>query len=283
MNPADTYVASGEVAPLWPADIIHVNEDGWVLINRGLAQGVVIGQRLLVVGPSVRDLRNLFAPHGEAPAPVALQIRRTYELLEVVYAERDSAVAVAARAPAERRPEFYRGPSGELLVWVPLPKDYTWPPKNSDGNEDDDSAGADDVENDQPSAGSVSGSYVPILGGVRGLAYTPGIGAANQEAADEDDDDNDAPGGYDQSVTDEPPERITQEDHRWEESLPLNGISVGDLVVPALPAAPITGSLASAPPLATAHTTITSPVTPAPLAASPATTEHSADWMKPLV
>src|SRR5260221_9956344 len=73
----------------WPADIIHVNEDGWVLINRGRAHGVLPGLRLLVVGSGIRELRDLFpaasrAAAGDAtshpPAP-PLRTRRTHEQL----------------------------------------------------------------------------------------------------------------------------------------------------------------------------------------------------------
>jgi hypothetical protein len=59
----------------WPADIIHVNEDGWVLINRGRAHGVLPGLRLLVVGSGIRELRDLFPAAarggGERDEPAA--------------------------------------------------------------------------------------------------------------------------------------------------------------------------------------------------------------------
>ncbi len=273
-NAGDTNGAT----PIWPADVIHVNEDGWVLINRGLTQGVVVGQRLLVVGPSVRALRNIFATHGDTPAPVALQIRRTYELLEVVYAERECAVAVAARAPIQRRPEFYRGPSGELLVWVPLPTDYTWPPADDAGNDDTGDSGADDASSDASDAASDD----------------------EDDAEDSDDDSADDSGGLDgsnesaganaQAAPDEPPEHVAQEDERWEEALPLNGVSVGDLVVPALPASPTFGGLSA---VTTMPHTTSAPApaydVSAPLghatSATPGSegTGQSSDWMKPLV
>ena len=76
----------------WPADVIHVNEDGWVLINRGSRHGVAVGLHLLVVGASIRDLHDLFAPDASSETqPPVLRIRRTYELLEVIYAEEDCA------------------------------------------------------------------------------------------------------------------------------------------------------------------------------------------------
>jgi len=115
----------------WPADVIHVNEDGWVLINRSSQHGVFVGMRLLVVGTGIRDLNDLFAPGASGalePLPPALRIRRTYELLEVIYTEAGCAIAIATRTPAARRPMVFRGPEQELLVWVPLPEGYTWPP-----------------------------------------------------------------------------------------------------------------------------------------------------------
>ncbi len=39
----------------WPADVIHVNEDGWVLVNRGSQHGVFVGMRLLVGGAGIRE------------------------------------------------------------------------------------------------------------------------------------------------------------------------------------------------------------------------------------
>ena len=54
--------SAAQSSAYWPAQIIHVNEDGWALINRGATHGVSVGTRLLVVGDSMRDLRDLFAP-----------------------------------------------------------------------------------------------------------------------------------------------------------------------------------------------------------------------------
>lgn len=128
--------AGSSAAATWPADVIHVNEDGWVLINRGSRHGIVVGQGLLVVGQSVRELRNLFAgasdTGGQPELPVVLRTRRTYELLEVVHVEEASAIAIAKRTPAERRPRFFLGPEGETLVWVPLPADFRQPLSDRD-------------------------------------------------------------------------------------------------------------------------------------------------------
>jgi hypothetical protein len=198
-------------APTWPADVVHVNEDGWVLINRGEAHGVMPGLRLFVVGTGVRELRDLFAG-GDGEASVVLRTRRTYELLEVVHVEERCAVAIAARALLTRRPEFYRGPKGELLVWVPLPDNYTWPPPPAIDEEPDE----DDADEDVASASNDDDEGEE--------ADVQADGAPANEA------DTDA------SAADEPPGHGDQEDVRWEEALPLNGVTVGDIVIPAVPA-----------------------------------------------
>jgi hypothetical protein len=209
--------SAGPVAT-WPADVIHVNEDGWVLINRGTQHGVPVGLRLVVIGAGARELRDLFPAAATPPAdarpaegdagedgetadamadePVVLRTRRTYELLEIVHVEADCAVAIAARTPAERRPEFYRGPDGDLLVWVPLPADFTYPRADSADEEDEE-----------------------------------------DEEEPYDEADTDAEDGADQGAPeiDSPPQRADQEDERWEQALPLNGVGVGDQVVPAVP------------------------------------------------
>jgi hypothetical protein len=219
-NPNDNR-SENSGAATWPADVIHVNEDGWLLINRGAQQGVPVGMRLLVVGAGTRTLRDLFpagaqnaqprgqaredqaredeedeegeeSQEGTAPVeePVVLRTRRTYELLEVVHVEPACAVAIAARTPAERRPQFYRGPEGDLLVWVPLPAAFTYPQPAAEEEEDDDEEPYDQEDEE-----------------------------AEHEVA---------------SGIDTPPQRSDQEDERWEQALPLNGVGVGDQVVPAV-------------------------------------------------
>lgn len=196
----------------WPARIIHVNEDGWVLVNRGSAQGVAPGLRLLVVTQGTRELRDLYRDSGGAASgPVVLRVRRTFELLEVIQAERDCAIAIAARVPVERRPTVFHGQDGELLVWVPLPADYAYPqstPAADDGDEDEEDTPAD-------------------------TGATPDAEASDRIPASAD-----------------PEGSVAQEDELWEQSLPLNGLHVGDWVLPALPATPQGGSSG-------AHTTIT--------------------------
>lgn len=203
-------VAGASGTPTWPADIIHVNEDGWVLVNRGRMHGVVPGLRLLVVGQGIRDLYNLFAQTSDDVAEEpALRIRRTYEQLDVIHVEERVAIAIATRTPRERHPSVYRGPDGELLVWVPLPQGFTWP---------------------QPGAADEDDAHAETADG--------GVDDATDTATDDAETDGDGDGETgDGAVTDVPPERGEQDDERWEEALPLNGVNVGDIVLPAIPVA----------------------------------------------
>ena len=231
--------AGSELASLWPADVIHVNEDGWVLINRGGKHRVAPGLRLMVVGSSIRDLHDLYAPGADqdTPAeelPVALRLRRTYELLEVVHVEESCAIAIAARVPPDRRPTVYRGPEGELLVWVPLPAEFTWPHPGDDG-----AADANQAEE------------------------------TDEQTQDEQDDAG--------AAGDTPPEQMEQEDERWELALPLNSVSVGDVVLPALPAAS-QAATAEASALAAATS---SPPASTDQHTTPFDAGRSYDWMKP--
>jgi hypothetical protein len=229
------------LASTWPADIVHINEDGWVLINRGKRHGVPVGMRLLVIGAGTREIGDLFAAGLDEvdDPPVVLRTRRTYELIEVVHVEDASAVAIAARTAPNRRPQFYRGPEGELLVWVPLPPDFTYP---KPGGEDDEML--DDDEDQEPYDGADETEDATASG-------TPS--------------------------TDTPPQRAEQEDERWEQALPLNGVSVGDRVVPAMPASPGQSSAVSD------SAAMGNPEAPSSTETSSATFEQgrSYDWMKP--
>lgn len=198
----------------WPADVIHVNEDGWVLINRGREHGVMPGLRLLVVGQGIRELRDIFAGEGTGSGAPALRIRRTYEQLEVIHAEPRCSIAVAARVPPERRPTIYQGPKGELLVWAPLPPNFTWP---RPGEEPDATTDEEGWQGDVVTADA----------------------SDSQEG-----DQSQAESASEEAATDTPPEHGEQEDERWEHALPLNGVGVGDVVLPAIPVTggvPVTG------------------------------------------
>jgi hypothetical protein len=220
-----TSVTGGD----WPADVIHVNEDGWVLVNRGREHGVAPGLRLLVVGQGIRELRDLFAEGAvDEHAPV-LRIRRTYELLDVIHVEDACAIAIAARTPVERRPRIYRGPEGELLVWVPLPGNFTWPLPGE----------TPDAASDTSDTGETDGERST---------------ASNKDTEDAED------------IEDGPPERGEQDDERWEEALPLNGVSVGDRVLPAIPAVDAAG---------------TTSATASDASGNPFETGRAYDWMRP--
>lgn len=251
--------SNGPSAP-WPADVIHVNEDGWLLINRGARHGVPAGLRLLVVGAGARELRDLF-PAGakgttadeeteqeteqegsQVEEPIVLRTRRTYELLEVVHVEPACAIAIAARTPAERRPQFYRGPQGELLVWVPLPPTFTYP-KPDTGDEEEE-------ETEQPEDQAQEGEADERAGAGAGI--------------------------------DVPPQRTDQEDERWEEALPLNGVGVGDQVVPAVPVGPDQPTMTSgANTSAGATTKQGQQAQPGASPLTPFEQGQSYDWMKP--
>ncbi len=160
------------------------------------------------------------------PPPLALRIRRTYEQLEVIHAEDAAAIAIATRTPPERRPQVHIGPDGELLVWVPLPPGFSWPPS---GTRDETDPQVDETYDSDD-------------------AVTATDGDANQAPA-----------------PDAPSELGEQDDERWEEALPLNGVNVGDLVLPAIP---VSGSTPAA----------NAPASEA--AGNPFEAGRSYDWMK---
>ncbi len=238
-------------AALWPADVIHVNEDGWVLINRGSRHGVSVGLHLLVVGTGARDLHDLFAPDASAETqPPVLRIRRTYEMLDVVYAEESCAIAIATRTPASRRPTVYRGPEGELLVWVPLPEGYTWPPPNSSTSQQ---------------------SHLVDTPTPPWVAEDQGEGESGTEDGADTSDEPDAP-----------PERAPQDDEPWEEALPLNSVSVGDIVLPAIPATPTTSaaSTATAVPTSSSSDSDTTSASAESTSDTPFEQGRTYDWLK---
>jgi len=249
--------AGSELATVWPAHVIHVNEDGWVLINRGTRHGVIPGLRLLVVGDGIRPLRDLYGNAATGDGPV-LRIRRTYELLEVIHAEDQCAVAIAARAPADRRPTIFHGPEGELLVWTPLPPSYTYQflAGEDAGDNTGDEADAADMDTADESAPN---------------------GSSDEEASDDVDVDINDGAHAEEDDIDVPPQLGEQEDKRWEEALPLNGTAVGDLVVPAIPAGPGVSAIANYVP----QSITADPATSEPHASTPYDTGRSYDWIKP--
>jgi hypothetical protein len=140
----------------------------------------------------------------------------------------------------------FRGPEQELLVWVPLPEGYSWPP-----------AGA-------PTPGSAKEASAPDEANEDEETYDA-VGATAEDSADGD--------------ADAPPEHAPQDDELWEESLPLNSVSVGDIVLPAISAAPSSPSPSTAAPRAPTGATSDDPAeTHAPT--TPYDAGRTYDWMK---
>jgi hypothetical protein len=223
--------------------IIHVNEDGWVVINRGAQDGVSEGQRFAVLGErNPRQIRDLFtaAGAGDQPdLPVVLHTDTAYELLRVILVERRCCVAISDRVPPERTPQAFLGPQGELLVYTPPPPDWRYD--------------ALDLEE-----------------------------AANNtdEATDKFDETDDEDGEAEEVEAEEAPVAddlaMKQQERLWDGSLPLNALQVGDEVVQAQPyhpgvwAIPAAGETSAAP----TETNAT------PDSDKPPTDHAAYDWLK---
>src|SRR5579871_3420312 len=160
--------------------VIHVNEDGWVVINRGAQDGVSDGMRFAVLGErNARQIRNLF-PAGETAdkttRPVVLRADTAYELLRVILVERACCVAISDRVPPERTPQPFLGPQGELLIYTPPSADWRYDALDLEETSDDAPADeADDAESaseegqaDEDSASEVEDTGAPTAdaGGV---------------------------------------------------------------------------------------------------------------------
>jgi len=196
--------------------VIHVNEDGWVVINRGAQDGVSDGMRFAVLGErNARQIRNLF-PSGE-PAdktahPVVLRADTAYELLRVILVERACCVAISDRVPPERTPQPFLGPQGELLLYTPPSADWRYDALDlEESSADAPTDEAADAENEgaedraaEDSADEADGPAEPALG----------EGDAEAESTAE--------------VAGRQQERL------WDGALPLNAVQVGDVVVLAL-------------------------------------------------
>ncbi len=180
--------------------VIHVNEDGWVVINRGAQDGVSEGQRFAVLGErNPRQIRDLFpaAGAGDPPdLPVVLHTDTAYELLRVILVERRCCVAISDRVPPERTPQAFLGPQGELLVYTPPPPDWRYD--------------ALDLEEAAENAADDTG----------------GSGETDEEEAEEVETAEAAAG--DDLIA-------KQQERLWDGSLPLNALQVGDEVVQAQP------------------------------------------------
>jgi hypothetical protein len=194
--------------------VIHVNEDGWVVINRGAEHGVSDGLRFAVLGERTpRQIRDLFAAGegAEQPAnPVVLRADTAYELLRVILVERQCCIAISDRVPPERTPQPFVGPQGELLMYTPPPAGWRYDALDLDeasADEADDTEDADDDEAEDDTA-----SEAPEQRG-------PAADEASADAADAD-------------LAGQQQERL------WDGALPLNAVQVGDEVVMALPYRP---------------------------------------------
>lgn len=184
--------------------VIHVNEDGWVVINRGAQDGVSEGQRFAVLGErNPRQIRDLFSAAGaddQPDLPVVLHTDTAYELLRVILVERRCCVAISDRVPAERTPQPFLGPQGELLIYTPPPPDWRYD--------------ALDLEEapEEPADESSQPDEAPTDAAEGREAGTP---ASDEPAADD--------------LAAEQQERL------WDGALPLNALQVGDEVVLAQP------------------------------------------------
>ena len=188
--------------------VIHVNEDGWVIINRGMRDNVVEGQKFVVLGErNPRQIHDLYpegAENTRAPQPAVLRVDTAYELLRVILVERECCIAISDRVPQERTPLPFLGPQGELLLYTPPPPDWRFDALDlketqaaSDTEEDEDEEEADE---DQP------------------------------EAGDDADESERAEAAEDAAI-----DPNTQQDRLWDGALPLNALQVGDEVVLAQP------------------------------------------------
>ncbi|HEY7349900.1 MAG TPA: hypothetical protein VH599_16400 [Ktedonobacterales bacterium] len=225
--------------------VIHVNEDGWVVINRGAQDGVSEGLRFAVLGErKPRQIRDPFASAEATSEPASLVVLRAdtvYELLRVILVERRCCVAISDRVPPERTPQPFLGPQGELLIYTPPPDDWRYDAldleeESEDAPADEAAEGAheDEAEGDPPEKDSASKAE----------------GGSKSEAEDSSAAD----------LTERQQERL------WDGALPLNAVQVGDEVVVALPYRPGAGE-------APAEATL-------PAAADGPTRPASYDWLK---
>lgn len=199
--------------------VIHVNEDGWVVINRGAQHGVSDGLRFAVLGErNPRQIRDPFPTREGADTPdrpVVLRADTAYEVLRVILVERQCCVAISDRVPPERTPQPFLGPQGELLLYTPPPVDWRYDALELEEGEDvpaDEAAEADATGRDEQAEDD----------------------AASEGAQEDEAEAGDAPA--DEESAADLAER--QQERLWDGALPLNAVQVGDEVVMALPYRP---------------------------------------------
>jgi len=194
--------------------VIHVNEDGWVVINRGAQDGVSEGQRFAVLGErNPRQIRDLFPSVKAAEqrvGQVVLRADTAYELLRVILVERQCCVAISDRVPPERAPQPFLGPQGELLVYTPPPTDWRYDALDLEEASEDSAADAAE----QPADASETAPSDDL----------PGEPERASDAEDEGERAVDL--------------AARQQERLWDGALPLNALQVGDEVVMALPYRP---------------------------------------------
>jgi hypothetical protein len=196
--------------------VIHVNEDGWVVLNLGARDGVQEGLRFAVLGEHrPRQIHDPFAPASpqNRPQPV-LRVDTAYELLRVILVEPQCSIAISARVPPERTPQPLLGPEGELLLYTPAPADWRY-----DAFELEEA-----TEEDEESSAAEENAEGALI-------------------VDENDSPAAAPG--DTGILEEDQDEMIarQQEHLWDGSLPLNAVQVGDAVVLAQPYAPTSPTL----------------------------------------
>ncbi len=244
--------------------VIHVNEDGWVILNLGARDGVQEGQRFAVLGERrPRQIHDPFAPaNARNTRQPVLRVDTAYELLRVILVEQQCCVAISARVPPERTPQPFLGPQGELLLYTPAPADWRY-----DAYELEEAAEEDELEESDTDDEDASEEDEAEDGGLVAEGDKPA------QTTDEDEQAEDAPPQEDLA------EMIArQQEHLWDGSLPLNAVQVGDEVILAQPYIPGASALLHARqgsgPEAGESTAALSP-------SSDLTLPTNYDWMKP--
>jgi hypothetical protein len=201
--------------------VIHVNEDGWVVINRGAQDGVSNGLRFAVLGErQARQIRNLFpsgAASGTSARPVVLRADTAYELLRVILVERQCCVAISDRVPPERTPQPFLGPQGELLIYTPPPTDWRYDALDLE-------EASDDTATAEAAEARDAGEETPAEDDSASEASEQSATAAEDALADEEESAAAL--------------AAQQQERLWDGALPLNAVQVGDEVVMAQPYRP---------------------------------------------
>lgn len=237
--------------------VIHVNEDGWVVINLGTRDGVQEGQRFAVLGERhPRQIHDPFAPETPKPSsqPV-LRVDTAYELLRVILVERQCCIAISARVPPERTPQPFLGPQGELLLYTPAPADWRYDAFELEEASEEDEAEVRDTNDEQAEES----------------------GALSADEGDQAEDAADAIEDAEEVLEDSAETMARQQERLWDGSLPLNAVQVGDEVILAQPYSPAGLALLHAMQGSAAETGQPPSLSPSGDLTPPATY----DWMKP--